>query len=399
MKASVFEREKELFLSTYKRIPIKITHGKGVHLVDNNGNKYLDFFSGLAVNALGYAHPKIVEAVCSQVSKFGHLSNNYVTDVQIEFAELLLKYAGMSRVFLSNSGTEANEAALKIIRKKFGPGKKIFSLTKGFHGRTFGSLSLTDREKYRKDFEPLMPNVSRINFNDTGDLKAKINEDTAAIFLEFIQGEGGVNIVSNDFISVLNGLREKFNFAVVADEIQSGIGRTGKNFAYNYFNFKPDIVTGAKAIGGGLPLGATLTSSEFNSIFEPGKHGTTFGGNPVSCAAGIVVLKEVFDNGLMEQVEELGDYFIGQLKELQSLFPNDIKEVRGKGFMIGVELFYGGNRIVEQMRERKVLTNCTNINVLRILPPLIAGKNEIDFFLYNFHEILKKQQPESKKED
>ncbi len=389
MSASIFEREKELFLSTYKRIPIKIKQGEGVHLIDKSGNRYLDFFSGLAVNALGYAHPNIVEAVCRQISRFGHLSNNYITDVQIEFAELLLKYSGMSKVFLSNSGTEANEAALKIIRKKFGPDKKIFSLTKGFHGRTFGSLSLTDRKKYRKDFEPLMPNVGRINFNDVNELKNKINENTAAIFLEFIQGEGGINIVSDEFISVLKDLKNKFNFVVVADEIQSGLGRTGKPFAYNHFNLKPDLVTCAKAIGGGLPLGATLTSSEFNNIFEKGKHGTTFGGNPVSCAAGIVVLKEVFENGLMEHVKDLGNYFISQLKELKTAFPDDIKEIRGKGFMIGVELFYEGNNIVEEMRNRKVLTNCTNSNILRILPPLIVGKNEIDFFLYNFHEILK----------
>ena len=390
MSSSIFERERELFLSTYKRIPIKITQGEGVHLIDNNGNRYLDFFSGLAVNALGYAHPKIIEAVCSQVTKFGHLSNNYITDVQIEFAELLLKYSGMSKVFLSNSGTEANEAALKIIRKKFGPDKKIFSLTKGFHGRTFGSLSLTDKEKYRKDFEPLMPNVGRITFNDVSDLKGKIDDNTAAIFIEYIQGEGGVNIVSNDFISILNDLRKRFNFIVVADEIQSGIGRTGKPFAYNHFILKPDIITCAKAIGGGLPLGVVLTSPEFDEIFDIGKHGTTFGGNPVSCAAGIVVLKEIFENGLMEHVKELGDYFVEQLNELKTIFPNDIKEVRGKGFMIGIELFYGGNNIVEEIRNRNVLINCTSGNVLRILPPLIAGKNEIDFFLYNFHETLKK---------
>ncbi|MEJ2616732.1 MAG: aminotransferase class III-fold pyridoxal phosphate-dependent enzyme, partial [Ignavibacteriaceae bacterium] len=282
-----------------------------------------------------------------------------------------------------------NEAALKIVRKKFGPDKKIFSLTKGFHGRTFGSLSLTDKEKYRKDFEPLMPNVGRIIFNDINDLTSKVDEDTSAVFLEFIQGEGGVNIVSSEFISVLNELKNKFNFVLIADEIQSGIGRTGKPFAYNHFNIKPDLVTSAKAIGGGLPLGAALTSPEYDDIFDIGKHGTTFGGNPVSCAAGIIVLKEVFENGLMEHVKESGDYFIGQLNELKTLFPNDIKEVRGKGFMIGIELSYEGNNIVEEMRNRKVLINCTSINVLRILPPLIAGKNEIDYFLYNFHEILK----------
>ncbi len=389
MTASIFDREKELFLPTYTRIPIKITHGEGVHLFDDKGNKYLDFFSGLAVNALGYANPKIVEAVCIQVSKFAHISNKYITDVQIEFAELLLKYSGMSKIFLCNSGTEAIEAAIKLVRKRSGPDKKIFSLTNGFHGRTYGSLTLTEKEKYKKGFEPFLPNISKIIFNNVEDLKAKAGNDTAAIFLEFIQGEGGVNIVSDNFISTLKELREKYKFAVVVDEIQSGIGRTGKPFSYNYFNFLPDIVTTAKAIGGGLPLGAILTSPKFNHVFESGKHGTTFGGNPVSCAAGKVILEEVFENGLMGSVKELGDYFIDQLKELQKLFPNDIKEVRGKGFMIGIELFYEGDKVVEQMRERKVLTNCTSKNVLRILPPLIAGKSNIDFFLYNFHEILK----------
>jgi acetylornithine/N-succinyldiaminopimelate aminotransferase len=389
MAASVFEREKELFLPTYTRVPIKITHGEGVHLFDEEGNKYLDFFSGLAVNALGYAHPKIVEAVCLQISKFAHLSNKYITDIQIEFAELILQYSGMSKIFLCNSGTESIEAAIKLVRKKYGSDKKIFSLTGGFHGRTYGSLTLTEKEKYKKGFEPFLPNISKIIFNDLEDLKAKVDNSTAAIFLEFIQGEGGINIVSDDFISTLKELREKYKLAVVIDEIQSGIGRTGKPFSYNHFNFLPDIVTVAKAIGGGLPLGAILTSPKFDDVFESGKHGTTFGGNPVSCAAGRVVLEEVFENGLMESVRESGKYFIEQLKELQKLFPNDIKEVRGKGFMIGVELFYEGDEIVEKMRERKVLTNCTSRNVLRVLPPLIAGKSEIDFFLYNFHEVLK----------
>ncbi len=389
MEPQIFEKEKELFLSTYKRIPVRITHGEGVYLYDIKGNKYLDFFSGLAVNSLGYAHPKVVSAVCSQISKFGHLSNNYIADIQIEFSELLLKYSGMSKIFLSNSGTESIEGAIKIVRKKFGPNKKIYSLTHGFHGRTYGSLSLTEKEKYKKGFEPFLPNIYKINFNDIEDLTAKIREDTAAIFLEFIQGEGGVNVVSEDFISILKELREKYKFAVVADEIQTGIGRTGKPFAYDHYDFLPDIVASAKAIGGGLPLGAILTSAEYDDILETGKHGTTFGGNPVSCAAGKVVLEEVFKNGLMDNVKAYGIYFIAQLNELKKLFPNDIKEVRGKGYMIGVELYYEGNKIVKLMRERKVLTNCTNNTVIRILPPLIAGKNEIDFFLYNFHEVLK----------
>lgn len=388
MNSNIFEQEKKLFLPTYNRIPLEISHGKGVYLYDKNGNKYLDFFAGLAVNALGYAHPKIVEAISGQIAKFGHISNSFITDVQVELAELLIKYSGMSKVFFSNSGTEAVEAALKIIRKKEGPDKKIFSLTNSFHGRTYGAMSLTARSKYKKGFEPLVPNIYQINFNDVSDLEAKIDETTAAVFLEFIQGEGGVNVVSDEFASKLFELKDKYHFAVVADEIQVGIGRTGKPFAFNHFNVKPDLIVAAKAIGGGLPLGALLTSPEFDNVFETGKHGTTFGGNPVSCAGGVAVLKEVFENGVLENVAELGKYFIDELEKLSVKFPEDIKDVRGKGFIIGVELFYPGQIIVQKMLEKKILINCTNQNVLRILPPLIITKDEIDYFLVNLEQTL-----------
>jgi acetylornithine aminotransferase len=386
---NIFEKEKQVFLPTYSRVPLDIAYGQGVHLFDKQGNRYLDFFSGLAVNALGYAHPGIIKAVTEQVSKFPHLSNNFVTDVQLEFAELMLKYSGMSKIFLANSGTEAVEGVIKLIRKKFGPDKTIYSLTHSFHGRTYGALTLTCKEKYHHGFGPLLPNISYIELNDAEDLKKKAGANTAAIFVEFVQGEGGINVISPGFASALLELREKYGFALVADEIQCGIGRTGKAFGYNHYNINPDVVVSAKAIGGGLPLGAFLTSEPYDKIIEAGLHGTTFGGNPVSCAAGIVVLKEVFENGLMEKAAELGDYFISQLNELAALFPNDIKEVRGKGFMIGVEMKYECADFVTKLRDRKVLANCTAGNVVRILPPLIAEKTDIDFFLYNFHELLK----------
>ncbi len=388
---NIFESEKELFLPTYKRIPIEVDYGKGVHLFDKKGDKYLDLFSGLAVNALGYAHPKIVEAVSKQIAKFGHLSNNYITDIQVEFAELLLKYSGMSKSFLSNSGTESIEGSLKLIRKKFGSEKKVFSLTDSFHGRTYGAVTLTAREKYKKGFEPLLPNIFHINFNDIEDLENKVGEDTAAIFVEFIQGEGGINVITQEFANKLIELRKKFDFAIVSDAIQCGIGRTGKPFSHNHLKLAPDIVVTAKAIGGGLPLGAFLTSPNYDDVFEVGKHGTTFGGNPVSCAAGKVVLEEVFENGLMNRVAELGEYFTEQLFVIKKNFPDDIKEVRGKGFMLGIDLMYEGNEIVEKMRERKILINCTNQTVIRLLPPLITEKENIDFFLENFQEILKKK--------
>ncbi len=389
MGNNIFELEKKFFLNTYKRLPINISRGEGVFLYDTEGNKYLDFFSGLAVNALGYAHPKIVQAVSEQISKFAHLSNNYITDVQIEFAELLIKYSGMSKLFLTNSGTEAVEAAIKIIRKKYGPDKIIYSLSDSFHGRTYGAMSLMGRMKYKKGFEPFLSNFGIITFNDSEDLSKKITSNTAAVFIEFIQGEGGVNLVSGEFAEKLFELKKKHGFAIVADEIQCGTGRTGMPYAFNHFNISPDIIVTAKAIGGGLPLGALLTSSDFKEIFSPGNHGTTFGGNPLSCAAGTIVLKEVYMNGLMENTAELGNYFINQLNELKERFPGKIKEIRGKGFMIGVELIDPCSGFVDKMRERKILINCTNEKVLRLLPPLIATKDNIDFFLFTLHETLK----------
>jgi predicted acetylornithine/succinylornithine family transaminase len=389
MSANLFEKEKEYFIHTYNRIPVDISHGKGVHLFDKEGNRYLDFFSGLGVNALGYSHPGIVKAVSDQIGKFGHLSNYFVTDIQVEFSEKLLKYSGMSKVFLSNSGTEAVEAAIKLIRKKYGPYKKIYSLSNAFHGRTYGALSLTAGENYRIPFMPLLPNIYQIGFNNIPDLIKNIDVNTAAIFVEFIQGEGGINLVSEEYLNELKILREKFDFILVSDCIQCGIGRTGKAFSHEYHDIKPDIILSAKAIGGGLPLGAMLVNEALSTELAPGDHGTTFGGNPVSCAAGNVVLFEVFEHGLVHEVKKNGDYLKGQLLELKEMYPLHIKEVRGRGFMIGVDFNYECNNIVAKLRDRKIFANCTNKTVLRLLPPLIMQKNDIDFFLYNLHESIK----------
>lgn len=390
MISDLFNDENKFFLQTYKRTKLEIVSGNGIFLIDRKNSRYMDFFSGLAVNALGYAHPKIVEAVSSQISKFAHLSNYYITDIQIQFAEKLLKIAGMDKLFLTNSGTETTEAALKLIRKKFGPHKSICSLANGFHGRTYGALSLTSRAKYREGFEPFLTNIHTVEFNDCIDLKNKINNNTAAIFIEFIQGEGGVVEVNQEFIDELILLKQKFDFVIVADAIQCGIGRTGKAFSHNYYNIEPDIILTAKAIGGGLPLGALLVNETLGSVFALGNHGTTFGGNPVSCAAGKVVLEEVFENGLLENVFSLGNYFKNQLLSIQNKFPDKISDVRGKGFMLGVEFKFPGQMIVEEMLKRKILINCTSINIIRMLPPLITNKEQIDLFLNNFEDVISK---------
>ena len=368
---------------------MNFSYGEGVHLITENGTKYLDFFSGLAVNALGYNHPAINNAIKKQIERFIHLSNYFVADVQIMFAQKIAGISGMSKVFLTNSGTEAVEAAVKLIRKIKGPDKTIFSLSHSFHGRTYGALSLTDRGKYKAGFQPLPPNTDIIIFNDINDLQKKITSNTAAVFIEFIQGEGGINEASKDFINKLFELKDHIGFAIAADEIQTGIGRTGEPFAFNHYNVEPDILLVAKSVGGGLPLGAILTKREYDNAFTPGSHGSTFGGNPVSCAAGLAVLNEIFETDLLSNVNRNGKYFINQLKEIQKMFPEYIKDVRGKGFMIGVELSRDCSTVVTELRKRNVLANCTNECVLRILPPLIATKTDIDFFLYNFHETLK----------
>ncbi len=390
MISDLFTNENKFFLQTYKRTKIDIVSGEGIFLVDSKNSRYMDFFSGLAVNALGYAHPKIVEAVTRQISKFAHLSNYYITDIQNQFAEKLLTIAGMDKLFLTNSGTETTEAALKLIRKKFGPHKTIYSLTNGFHGRTYGALSLTSRAKYKEGLGPFLPNIHTIEFNDCIDLKNKINNNTAAVFIEFIQGEGGIVEINKEFIDELQLLKQKFDFLIVADAIQCGIGRTGKAFTHNYYDVKPDIILTAKAIGGGLPLGALLVNETLASVFSFGNHGTTFGGNPVSCSAGKVVLEEVFENGLLENVFSFGNYFKSQLVDIQNKFPNKISDVRGKGFMLGVEVKFPGQIIVDEMLKRKILINCTNINVIRLLPPLITNKEQIDIFLYNFEDVISK---------
>lgn len=386
----LLSKEQEFLLQTYKRIPLEIDHGEGVYLFTKDGKKYLDFFSGLAVNALGYGNPKLINAIENQIKKYIHLSNYYLNEPQIELAERLVKYSGLSKVFFSNSGTEAIEASLKLIRKKFGANKKIISFANAFHGRTYASLSLGGKEKYKKYFSPLLENIIQLEFNDISQLENNVDENTAAVYIEIIQGEGGVRIASKPFVKKLIEQKNELGFALVTDEVQSGIGRTGKPFAFNHFDVEPDLIIVAKSIGGGLPLGALITNKNYSEVFQTGDHGSTFGGNPVVCAAGLVVINEIFENGLINNVETLGNYFISKSNQIQKKYSDIIKEVRGFGFMIGVELNNNCSDFVKSFRENGILVNCTSENVIRILPPLISTKKHIDYFLKIFSRILEK---------
>jgi len=387
---NIIEREAGVFFHTYKRIPLEIDRAEGMHLYAKDGRQYLDLFAGLAVNALGYAHPKVLQAIQEQSKKYIHLSNYFLQEPQIRLAELLVKYSGYSKIFLTNSGTEAIEGALKLARKwGASKGKNEFvSFSNAFHGRTMGALSLMDRPKYRDGYEPFLPDCTVVPFNHVGDLQKAVTKKTAAIILEFIQGEGGIQLASPRLAESLSELQQEFDVLIIADEIQSGLGRTGKFFGFQHYDVRPDIITVAKPLGGGLPLGAFLGSERVADVLEPGVHGTTFGGNPVACAAGIVVLEELMEHGLMARAAVMGDYFKAELLRLKDEFPKLVKEVRGFGLMLGVDLFHPCETIVATLRERGILVNCTEQTVLRFLPPLIIRKEHIDLAVEELRKVF-----------
>ena len=380
MKETILEKEKELFFHTYKRLPLEVERGEGCYLFTTDGTRYLDFFGGIAVNALGYNHPRLGKAIEEQIHKYIHVSNYFAQQPQVKLAEKILTASKFKRIFFTNSGTEATEGVIKLARKWGQPlGKtQLFGLSNAFHGRTMGALSLMDKQKYRDGYEPFVENFGHLKFNDVGELRRAVDEKTLGVFVEFVQGEGGIYVVSQEYARELESLRNKFGFLIIADEIQSGIGRTGKLFGFQHTGVIPDIVMLAKPIGGGLPLGAILGNDRVAETFTYGVHGTTFGGNPVACAAGLVVLEEVLDKGLMHHVEEIGIYLIARLKQLKNDFPSLISEVRGFGCMIGMELSMDGQPVVDAMQRRHVLVNCTNVNVLRFVPPLIVTKELCD---------------------
>jgi acetylornithine/N-succinyldiaminopimelate aminotransferase len=376
---TLHDREEAVLFHTYKRLPLEVERGEGVYLLTTDGKRYLDMFSGLAVNALGYAHPSVVRAIADQAAKYTHLSNYYLQAPQIRLAELLTASAGYNRVFLSNSGTEAIEGMMKLVRKwGSAHGKNtLVAMSNSFHGRTLGALSLMDRPRYRDGFGPFLANCRIATFNDPAALSEQVDGTTAAVILEFIQGEGGIRPVSAEFVNTLEELRRKHGFLLVADEIQAGIGRTGKFFSFQHYEVRPDIVVVAKPIGGGLPLGGILADEQLAAILEPGMHGTTFGGNPVACAAGVAVLTEIRERDLMRNAMTLGTMLMDGLRALTERFPSLLREVRGKGLMVGAELNGPADPVVAEMRNRGILINGTDQTVLRFLPPLIVEEGHI----------------------
>jgi acetylornithine/N-succinyldiaminopimelate aminotransferase len=396
--ASIQAAEKKLLLQTYERNPYLFVSGKGVYLRDENGDDYLDLLSGIGVSALGYAHPAIEEAIRSQSTRLLHTSNLYYHEGTANLALRLTEISGLDRVFFCNSGTEAWEAALKLSRahavrlRTSGKtiGTRFLALEHGFHGRTMGSVATTHKEKYREPFAPVMPDVEFVRFDDVSDLRAKFSSEVCAICIEPIQGEGGIHAISQEFFATARELCNSTGALLLADEIQSGLGRTGKWFAYQHYGIQPDVTTLAKPIAGGIPMGAMLCTDDAALAFTPGMHGTTFGGGPLACNVAIAVIDTMQQQNLLAHINNLGSFFRAELHRLATRH-DCVVDVRGIGLMLGLELNSAelAQRIAVQMMERRIIINRTSDTVLRFLPPYILERKHVEIAINALDELLK----------
>jgi len=382
----------EVLAQTYGRMNMVLVKGEGCKVWDVEGKEYLDFVAGIGVCNLGHCHPKVVRAIREQAGKLLHVSNLYHIAPQIELAQLLVQHSFADRVFFCNSGTEANEAAIKLARKysqdHFGAGRyEILSLLKSFHGRTLAALAATGQEKFHKGFEPMMTGFKYVPQDDLGAMEKAVSDSTCAILVEPIQAEGGVNLPSGSYLQGLRKLCEQRKLLLIYDEVQVGMGRTGKLFAYEHYGVPPDIMTMAKGLAGGVPIGALLAREEVAKSFTPGTHAATFGGNPLSTAAGVAALTATINDGILENCQRSSIHFFKRLEGLKKKYPF-IKDVRGKGLMIGLELDREGKGVVTDCLQRGFLINCTNETVLRFIPPLVVTPEEIDSLVEALNEIF-----------
>jgi acetylornithine/N-succinyldiaminopimelate aminotransferase len=396
--ASIQAAEQKLLLNTYERNPILFVSGKGVYLRDESGHDFLDLLSGIGVSALGYGHPAIEEAIAQQSKRLIHTSNLFFHENTVPVAERLTRISGLDRVFLCNSGTEAWEAALKLarahakmLREQQGKniGSKFLALSHSFHGRTMGSIATTHKEKYREPFAPVMPCVDFVDFNDVDDLRAKFSNAICAICIEPIQGEGGIHPVSQEFFEAARELCDSTGALLMADEIQSGLGRTGKWFAYQHYGILPDVTTIAKPIANGIPMGAMLCTNEAALAITPGMHGTTFGGGPLACAVATAVIDTIEKENLLDHVREVGDFFREEFSKLATRH-DCIVDVRGLGLMLGVELnsVELAKQVASQLMGRRIIINRTSETVLRFLPPFILERKHVETTIKALDEVL-----------
>jgi len=398
--ASVVRSEGKVLLPTYDRHKILFERGRGVYLWDSRGRRYLDFLSGIGVNALGHGHPAIQATLKRQAGRLIHTSNLFFHEYQAELAERLTEISGLDRAFFCNSGTEAWEGALKLARSYarvqnsngHKPKWRILALDNSFHGRTFGSLATTGQAKYRDPFAPLLPGVSFVKFDDSEDLQRHFDDSVCAIGLETVQGEGGIRPISPEFLRIARKLSKGTGALLILDEIQCGLGRTGRYFAYQHYGIQPDIVTVAKPLAAGLPLGAILTTNRVATAMHPGMHGTTFGGGPLACSVAIQFLRLM--EKLMPHIREMGEYFYAQLEWLKATH-SGVREVRGMGLMLGMELDSAdaAKQVVNQLMQRRILINRTHETVLRFLPPYIIEKKHVDQVIRELDVVLSAARP------
>lgn len=378
----IMELSNKYVMQTYGRIPLAPVKGQGARLWDANGKEYLDFVAGIAVCALGHCHPAVTEAIAEQARQLMHVSNLYYIAPQARLAQLLAEHSCGERVFFCNSGAEANEAAIKLARKyarlHYGPGKyEIITALKSFHGRTLATITATGQPKYQKGFEPLPPGFKYVPFNDLSAMQAAIGPSTCAVMLEPVQGEGGVHVAKSDYLQGVRELCQRHGLLLIFDEVQCGLGRTGRLFAYQHSGVEPDLFTLAKALGNGFPIGAMVATEKVAAAFSPGDHASTFGGNPLACAAALATLQYMLNHRVIENAALVGAYLKERLVELAGQFPF-IREVRGLGLLLGLDLDCTGAPFVAQCRERGLLINCVDDHILRFLPPLIIGTEEVD---------------------
>jgi acetylornithine/N-succinyldiaminopimelate aminotransferase len=388
---NIHDAVKQYFFDVYKRFPIDVDRGEGAYLFGKDGSKYLDFLSGIAVNALGYNHPAILSALEKQMKRNLHLSNYFIQDIQVELAARLVELTPFSKVFFTNSGTEAIEGLLKVVKKYARQNNKneIIAFEGSFHGRSLGALSITIQEKYQGSFLPLLPDIITVPFNNAAALEKAISSKTAAIFFEGITGEGGVRPVSDEIFAVMKQGRDTYGYLIIADEIQTGVGRTGKFYHFEHTPLIPDAIATAKGLGGGLPLGAFMVREHLSEIFARGEHGTTYGGNPLACAAGLATINTVADKQFLNSIEPRGNYFKLQLQRIAEEFKDQVVDVRGMGLMLGMELKEAAQSVMDEAFRQGLIINIAGGNTLRFVPPLIVDEKLIDEACNKLHKTLK----------
>ena len=392
----IIRDETRYVLGTYRRPDFVIEKGHGCYLYDNEGKRYLDMVSGIAVNALGYADEGLSRVIAEQARELIHCSNLYHTAGNVKLAQVLVENSFADKVFFCNSGAEAVEGAMKLARKwalkTFGCEKAGFvAFTGSFHGRTFGALALTDREKYRLPFEPLVPGARFAHFGDVDDAESKTSTNTSAVIVEPIQGEGGMNPAGPHFLASLADLCHRKNVLLIFDEVQCGLGRTGRLFAYQHFGVIPDMLCLAKPLAGGLPMGAVLVNQRVAQCIESGDHATTFGGGPLVSAAAVEVLRRIRRPSFLQAVRDKGEFLLERLKQLKQRFPDNVIAVRGLGLMVGVELSFDAAPLLQEFYDHGVLVCTAGERVIRVVPPLVINKGQIDTFVQTFADILKKK--------